>query len=102
MKGRKKLSKALLFYLFITFFPFEINLYAQTNLVIYATDSQGYWEKGTITNRKVVFTDKSFKASEIQTYVPAAGSYQIFAYVHHNWRKSFPCIYVEADRKSVV
>jgi hypothetical protein len=97
MRIKKRLNKSLLFCLFIiTFILFRVDLYAEAGLIIDATNSQGYWEKGLVTNRKAVFTDKPFVVSEIQANIPISGRYQIFAHVYHNWRRFFPCIYMEA------
>jgi len=60
-------------------------------------DSSGAWEKGIVTDRRVIYTDKPDCISEIQIDVPSAGRYQLVAYVHHNWRISVPCIYAEAE-----
>ena len=95
MKQSKELIKSLFCGIFFCFFLSD-NLWAETSLVIDATSSTGTWEKGIITDRKVLFTDKSYVVSNIQMDVPKPGEYQLFVYAHHNWRKSSPCIYVEA------
>lgn len=95
MRQTKIFINLLLLTLFL-FFSLNINSWAQSTLIIDANESKCAWEKDIITNREVIFVDKPFIAAEIQTNIPIAGKYQLLAYVHHNWRKVTPCIYVEA------
>ena len=93
-------SNTLIKSLFIAFLCLGVflgaGLGAEPGLFIDAGNSTGGWKKGTVTQREVAFTDKPNISSEIKLYVSHRGKYQLIAYVHHNWRKSFPCIYVEA------
>lgn len=75
---------------------FASSLFAENFPVAQAINSKGDWEKDEITQRKVIFTEKVKVKSEIEIDVPYPGKYQLFAYVHHNWRSYIPCIYVEA------
>lgn len=96
MKRSKILIRSLLVVYFCLYFSLIIGQSAESNLVINASHSIGEWERGTVTQREVVSTDKPNLKSEIEIYVAHKGKYQLIAYVHHNWRKSCPCIYVEA------
>ncbi len=42
-----------------------------------------------------IFTNKKGAISEVEFEVPKNGYYQLYAYVYHNWRDSFPFIYFE-------
>lgn len=93
-------SKILIRSLFIIYLCFGfllgLGLCAESDFCINASDSAGGWQKGIVTQRKVSFTDKAKIKSKAEIYVPRKGNYQLVAYVHHNWRKNCPCIYVEA------
>lgn len=65
----------------------------EASLIMDAANSEGAWEEGVVTSRKVILTNKSNAVSEIEMDVPYPGKYQLIAYVHHNWRKAIPCIY---------
>lgn len=68
----------------------------EASLIVDATKAEGAWEEGVVTSREVILTSKSNVVSEIEIDVPYSGKYQLIAYVHHNWRKVIPCIYVKA------
>ncbi|MBU1862062.1 MAG: hypothetical protein KKH94_00130 [Candidatus Omnitrophica bacterium] len=63
--------------------------------VISAQSARGEWIKGDIAQREAIFIDKTGCVSEVSFNVPRPGKYQLFTYLYHNWRKSFPCIYVK-------
>ncbi|MEI6831367.1 MAG: hypothetical protein WCK61_01520 [Candidatus Omnitrophota bacterium] len=91
----KKISLKVL-YLAACLFNFLINpAYANPALIIDASDATGKWSKGVVTGREVVFTNKSLVKSEVQVYIENPGKYQLFSYIHHNYRKAIPCIYTE-------
>lgn len=69
---------------------------AQQPFIIPADKACGAWQKSVVTGRKAISTDKPKASSEIQLNLIKSGKYQLFAYVHHNWRKAVPHIYVEA------
>jgi len=96
MRKLKILIKSLFVVYLCLGFLLGIGLSAESNLFINASNSVGEWKKGTVTQREVAFTDKPDIKSETEIYVACKGKYQLIAYVHHNWRKSCPCIYVEA------
>ena len=86
-----------LFVVFCYFgFLLGFGLSAESNFCINATNSVGQWQKGVVTQRTVAFTDKANIKSAITISISSKGKYQLLAYVHHNWRISCPCIYVEA------
>ncbi len=72
-----------------------IPAYSSPILVVDASSSKGKWGKGVITSREVSFTNSPSIKSEVQIYIENPGKYQLFLYVHHNYRKAIPCIYVE-------
>lgn len=74
-----------------------IPAYSNPALIINASDSFGEWNKEIITGRKVVSTNKSLIKFEVQVFIENPGKYQLFSYIHHNYRKVVPCIYVEAS-----
>jgi len=85
-------------YSVVFLFVFLINpAYPGPALVINASDSTGEWSKGVVTGRQVIFSGKPSIKSEIQVYVEKGGKYQLFSYIHHNWRKAIPRIYVEVS-----
>lgn len=85
------------------FFPLNFYLWAQSPLVIDVTASKSAWEQDILTDRKVIFTNKPFEIAEIQTDIPSAGKYQLFAYAYHNWRQATPRIYAEAvDSEGII
>ena len=91
----KKISLKVLC-LAVCLFNFLINsAYSNPALIIDASDSTGKWSKGVVTGREVVSTNKSLIKSEVQVYIENPGKYQLFSYIHHNYRKAIPCIYVE-------
>jgi hypothetical protein len=71
--------------------------YSNPVLVVDASSSKGKWDKGVITSRKVVFTNRPSVKSEVKVYIENPGKYQLFLYVHHNYRGAIPCIYVEVS-----
>jgi hypothetical protein len=73
-----------------------ISLGAECSIRIDSKASTGEWSKGVVSYRDAVFTHKEKVSSEAEVYIPAQGKYQLIAYIHHNWRKSCPCVYVEA------
>jgi len=90
--------KKLLFKLLISLFLIAISAnssFAHDFLVVHAINAQGDWQKGEVTQREVIFTNKVKVESEINIDVPRSGKYQLLAYVHHNWRNHAPCIYVK-------
>ena len=103
-KPRRLIARvAPLFLGLFLFFPLNIDLWAQSPLVIDVTASKSAWEKDILTDRKVIFTNKSFEIAEIQTDIPTAGKYQLFAYAHHNWRQATVRIYAEAvDSEGII
>lgn len=96
MRKAKIFIKSLFIVYWCLGFLLGIGLSAESSLCINASNSIGKWQKGTVTQREVVFTDKAKISSETEIYVASKGKYQLIAYVHHNWRKSCPCIYIEA------
>lgn len=82
----------------VIFFCLLVNIvYAEPAcLVISAGDSKEPRDAAVIAKRKVILVDKLFSVYKIQAYIPRNGKYQLFAYVHHNWRDAVPCIYVKA------
>ncbi|MBU0503695.1 MAG: hypothetical protein ABH882_06530 [Candidatus Omnitrophota bacterium] len=71
--------------------------HSQSALVINASDSTGEWNKGVVTGREVVHTSESLIRSEVQAYIENPGKYQLFSYIHHNYREAIPCIYAEVS-----
>jgi len=69
--------------------------YPEQVFSVNAVDSLGEWRREVVTGREVVTTSKALAKSEIQVYIEEPGKYQLFAYIHHNWRKVVPCIYAE-------
>ena len=93
----KKISLKVLC-LAVCLFNFLINsAYSNPALIIDASDSTGKWSKGVVTGREVVSTNKSLIKSEVQVYIENPGKYQLFSYIHHNYRKAIPCIYTEVS-----
>ncbi|MDD5080180.1 MAG: hypothetical protein PHH68_07690 [Candidatus Omnitrophica bacterium] len=70
-------------------------VFAASGSVVDAGNATGGWNKGIITAREAVFTDRALARSEVKAYVFEPGKYQLFAYIHHNWRRSVPRILVE-------
>lgn len=93
---RIKIFISLLLFNLLLRCSLEASIWAEACLVVDAANSKGAWKKGIVMDRKVLFTDKAYAVSELQIDVPAPGKYQLFAYLHHNWRESFVYIYVEA------
>jgi len=94
MRCRHLLIKLLIFFFFVIISA--NSSFAQNFPVAHAINSQGDWQKGEITQREVIFTNRVKLESEIDIDVPHSGKYQLLAYVHHNWRNYAPCVYVEA------
>lgn len=90
----KTLSIKLLISIFLLAIAVKL-AFAENFPIAHAINSQGKWQKGEFTQREVIFTDKVKVKSEINIDIPRSGKYQLFAYVHHNWRNYAPCIYVE-------
>ncbi|MBM3250108.1 MAG: hypothetical protein FJZ09_04590 [Candidatus Omnitrophica bacterium] len=93
MRIDKGISRSLAFIAGLTLLP----ACAWASLAVTAKEARG-WEKGTLTARGAVFTGDASKTCEFKISVPQPGKYQLFVYVHHNWRnrKAFPEIFVEA------
>lgn len=70
-------------------------VYSNPVLVVNANNSTGKWSKGVITGREAVSANKPLINSEVQVYIENPGKYQLFSYVHHNYRETIPCIYAE-------
>jgi len=96
LKKNKKAAGNILC-LAVFFSVFAGPVFAATGAVIDAGDSSGEWHKGVITGREAVFTDKPLARSKVKAYVAEPGKYQLFAYIHHNWRRSVPRILVEVE-----
>jgi hypothetical protein len=87
-----------MFYFVVLLFNFSlIPAYSNPALVINANSSIGGWNKEVITGREVVSTDEPLIKSEIQVYIENPGKYQLFSYIHHNYREATPCVYVEVS-----
>lgn len=69
--------------------------FAGSGSVIDAADGSGEWKRVTVTGREAVSTNKTLARSEVKAYVAEDGKYQLFAYIHHNWRKAIPRVLVE-------
>ena len=94
MRCRDLLIKLLAFFFLIV--VLASSSFADNFPVAHAINSQGDWQKGEITQREVIFTNKFKVKSEFRLNIPYPGKYQLLAYIHHNWRNYIPCIYVEA------
>ncbi len=93
----KKIILKVLWLIAFLFNFLIIPAYSNPALVINASDSTGEWSKGVVTGREVVFTNKSLIKSEVQVYIENPGKYQLFSYIHHNYRETIPCIYAEVS-----
>jgi len=92
----KKKTISSIFYCTVFLYSFLLtSAYSNPVLVVNASSSTGKWGRGIITNREVVSANKPSIKSEVQVYIENPGKYQLFLYVHHNYREAIPCIYVE-------
>ncbi|MFH1397312.1 MAG: hypothetical protein ABIH27_02005 [Candidatus Omnitrophota bacterium] len=91
----KKIIKKVICLIVFLFNLLINSAYSNPAYIINASDSIGEWSKGITTGREVVFTNESLIKSEVQVYIENPGKYQLFSYIHHNYRESVPCIYAE-------
>jgi len=89
------MNSKILFPAIFLFGIFTGQAYPSQALVFNATDSSGEWRKGLVADREVVSTDKPSAKSEIQVYIEEPGKYELFAYIHHNWRSFVPGVNIE-------
>lgn len=99
----KKITLSIFYFTVFLFILLLTSAYPDSAVVADASNSAGQWNKGVITARDVVFTHKPLIKSKVQVHIENPGKYQLFLYVHHNYRKAIPCIYAElSNDKSIL
>jgi len=92
---KNKRTAAKILFLAVCFGLLAGPVFAGIGSVIDASGASGEWKKETVAGREAVSTNKPLARSEVKAYVAEAGKYQLFAYIHHNWRRYIPRVLVE-------